>query len=125
MPHCCPLDPVTGWAPTTWDETPRPGLSTAPEYRWGPEEGRTWFGTEEAVDRLAIMDEGRVVAEGTPEAVALVLESDEPRWIDVPQDTPEQQRVERICRGELTDAGDYRFHAEITARTERAAAAKT
>jgi aldehyde:ferredoxin oxidoreductase len=33
----------------------------APEYRWGPEEGRAWFGTEQAVDRLATGGKGRLV----------------------------------------------------------------
>jgi aldehyde:ferredoxin oxidoreductase len=33
----------------------------APEYRWGPEEGRQWFGTVEAVDRLALGGKGRLV----------------------------------------------------------------
>ncbi|MBN1581127.1 MAG: aldehyde ferredoxin oxidoreductase C-terminal domain-containing protein, partial [Anaerolineae bacterium] len=33
----------------------------APEYRWSPEEGREWFGTEQAVDRLALGGKGRLV----------------------------------------------------------------
>jgi len=33
----------------------------APEYRWSPKEGREWFGTEEAVDRLASGGKGRLV----------------------------------------------------------------
>lgn len=33
----------------------------APEYRWTPEQGREWFGTEEAVDRLATGGKGRLV----------------------------------------------------------------
>jgi hypothetical protein len=56
---------------------------------------------------------------------ALLLDKDDPRWIDVPEDPPEKQRVQRICRGELTESGDYRFGAEITARAERAAVYRT
>ena len=33
----------------------------APEYRWGPEEGRAWFGTAEAVDRLATGGKGQLI----------------------------------------------------------------
>jgi aldehyde:ferredoxin oxidoreductase len=32
-----------------------------PEYRWGPEEGREWFGTEKAVDRLSVGGKGQLV----------------------------------------------------------------
>ena len=32
-----------------------------PEYRWGPEQGREWFGTEKAVDRLSIEGKGKLV----------------------------------------------------------------
>jgi len=33
----------------------------APEYRWGPEQGREWFGTEQAVNRLSVEGKGRLV----------------------------------------------------------------
>ncbi len=33
----------------------------APEYRWGPEEGRAWFGTPAAVDRLDTAGKGALV----------------------------------------------------------------
>ncbi len=33
----------------------------APEYRWGPEQGRAWFGTEHAVDRFSTEGKGRLV----------------------------------------------------------------
>lgn len=56
---------------------------------------------------------------------ALLLDSDEPRWVDVPEDPPEKQYVERICRGELNESGDYRFRAEIKACAERAALYRT
>jgi aldehyde:ferredoxin oxidoreductase len=32
-----------------------------PEYRWEPEQGREWFGTEKAVDRLSVEGKGRLV----------------------------------------------------------------
>jgi len=32
-----------------------------PEYRWGPEQGREWFGTEKSVDRLSIEGKGKLV----------------------------------------------------------------
>ena len=32
-----------------------------PEYRWGPEQGREWFGTEKAVDRLLTEGKGKLV----------------------------------------------------------------
>jgi aldehyde:ferredoxin oxidoreductase len=32
-----------------------------PEYRWRPEEGREWFGTEKAVDRLSLEGKGQLV----------------------------------------------------------------
>jgi len=32
-----------------------------PEYRWGAEEGRRWFGTEKSVDRLSTEGKGRVI----------------------------------------------------------------
>ena len=34
---------------------------TVPEYRWEPEQGREWFGTEKAVDRLSIEGKGQLV----------------------------------------------------------------
>ena len=33
----------------------------APEYRWGPGQGREWFGTEQAVNRLSVEGKGRLV----------------------------------------------------------------
>ncbi|MCP4542174.1 MAG: aldehyde ferredoxin oxidoreductase family protein [Chloroflexi bacterium] len=33
----------------------------APEYRWGPEQGREWFGTEESVNRFATEGKGQLV----------------------------------------------------------------
>jgi len=32
-----------------------------PEYRWGAEQGREWFGTEKAVDRLSVEGKGQLV----------------------------------------------------------------
>jgi aldehyde:ferredoxin oxidoreductase len=32
-----------------------------PEYRWGPEEGKKWFGTEQSVDRFSVEGKGRLV----------------------------------------------------------------
>lgn len=32
-----------------------------PEYRWEPEQGQEWFGTERAVDRLSIEGKGQLV----------------------------------------------------------------
>jgi aldehyde:ferredoxin oxidoreductase len=32
-----------------------------PEYRWEPEQGREWFGTEKAVDRLSVEGKGQLV----------------------------------------------------------------
>ena len=32
-----------------------------PEYRWEPEEGRRWFGSEKAVDRLSVEGKGQLV----------------------------------------------------------------
>ncbi len=32
-----------------------------PEYRWEPEQGREWFGTEEAVDRLSTSGKGQLI----------------------------------------------------------------
>ena len=32
-----------------------------PEFRWGPEQGREWFGTERAVDRLSVEGKGQLV----------------------------------------------------------------
>jgi aldehyde:ferredoxin oxidoreductase len=32
-----------------------------PEYRWDPEKGREWFGSEKAVDRLSVDGKGRLV----------------------------------------------------------------
>jgi aldehyde:ferredoxin oxidoreductase len=34
---------------------------TVPEYRWEPEEGKKWFGTEKAVDRFSTEGKGRLV----------------------------------------------------------------
>jgi aldehyde:ferredoxin oxidoreductase len=34
---------------------------TVPEYRWEPEQGREWFGTEKAVNRLSIEGKGQLV----------------------------------------------------------------
>jgi aldehyde:ferredoxin oxidoreductase len=34
---------------------------TVPEYRWEPEQGREWFGTEKAVDRLSVEGKGQLV----------------------------------------------------------------
>jgi aldehyde:ferredoxin oxidoreductase len=45
--------------------SPRGGDFTSvyavPEYRWEPEQGREWFGTEKAVDRLSIEGKGQLV----------------------------------------------------------------
>jgi aldehyde:ferredoxin oxidoreductase len=45
--------------------SPRGGDFTSvyavPEYRWEPEQGRTWFGTEKAVNRLSIEGKGQLV----------------------------------------------------------------
>jgi hypothetical protein len=56
---------------------------------------------------------------------ALLLTEDEPAEVEVPIDSPAEQHVQRICRGELTESGDYRFRAEITAHAERAAYYRT
>jgi aldehyde:ferredoxin oxidoreductase len=32
-----------------------------PEYRWEPDQGREWFGTEKAVDRLSVKGKGQLV----------------------------------------------------------------
>jgi aldehyde:ferredoxin oxidoreductase len=45
--------------------SPRGGDFTSvyavPEYRWEPEQGRAWFGTEKAVNRLSIEGKGQLV----------------------------------------------------------------
>jgi len=45
--------------------SPRGGDFTSvyavPEYRWEPDQGREWFGTEKAVDRLSIEGKGQLV----------------------------------------------------------------
>jgi hypothetical protein len=56
---------------------------------------------------------------------ALMLDGDQPSWIDIPEDSPEKQRVQRICKGDLSESGDYQFRAEITAQAERAAFYRT
>ena len=35
-----------------------------PEYRWQPEQGREWFGSEKAVDRLSVDGKGQLVKRG-------------------------------------------------------------
>ena len=45
----------------------------APEYRWGPEQGREWFGTEQAVNRLSVEGKGRLVKRSM--AVSAVLDA--------------------------------------------------
>jgi hypothetical protein len=52
---------------------------------------------------------------------ALILDSSQPRLIDVPQDNPQQQQVQRRCQGQLGDDGDYHFRATVSAQGERAA----
>jgi aldehyde:ferredoxin oxidoreductase len=42
-----------------------------PEYRWGPEQGREWFGTEKAVDRLSIEGKGELVKRSMVVSAAL------------------------------------------------------
>jgi aldehyde:ferredoxin oxidoreductase len=44
-----------------------------PEYRWEPEQGREWFGTEKAVDRLSVEGKGRLVKRTV--VVSAVLDS--------------------------------------------------
>ena len=42
-----------------------------PEYRWAPEQGREWFGTEAAVDRLSVEGKGRLVKRAIVVSAAL------------------------------------------------------
>jgi len=42
-----------------------------PEYRWGPEEGREWFGSEKAVDRLSVEGKGQLVKRAMVVSAAL------------------------------------------------------
>jgi aldehyde:ferredoxin oxidoreductase len=44
-----------------------------PEYRWEPEEGKKWFGTEKSVDRLSVEGKGRLVKRSM--VVSAVLDS--------------------------------------------------
>lgn len=52
---------------------------------------------------------------------ALIIDPLEPEWVDIPEDPPNRQGVQRLCTGELNSEGDYRFRAQITARGEKAA----
>jgi hypothetical protein len=45
----------------------------------------------------------------------------QPRLIDIPQDPPERQRVERCCEGELSAEGDFTYRVQTTVTGERAA----
>jgi aldehyde:ferredoxin oxidoreductase len=42
-----------------------------PEYRWGPEQGREWFGSEKAVDRLSVEGKGELVKRSMVVSAAL------------------------------------------------------
>lgn len=42
-----------------------------PEYRWEPEQGREWFGSEKAVDRLSIEGKGQLVKRAMVVSAAL------------------------------------------------------
>ena len=42
-----------------------------PEYRWGPEQGREWFGSEKAVDRLSVEGKGQLVKRSMIASAAL------------------------------------------------------
>ncbi len=52
---------------------------------------------------------------------ALILDTEEAHFVDVPRDEPAQQQVERLCEGRLDEAGHYVFQARVTACGERAA----
>lgn len=42
-----------------------------PEYRWEPEQGREWFGSEKAVDRLSVEGKGQLVKRSMVVSAAL------------------------------------------------------
>ena len=93
-----------------------------PEYRWKPEEGREWFGTEKAVDRLSVEGKGQLVKRSMIVSAALDalgLCKVPAFWIVCDYSLREEAALTAALSGREVTAGDLALAGERIVNAER------